>query len=199
MQLLLLAAGAAFGSFPKAGPLLASLAQTVSWSTIVCLGIALVAVVSSFRAEFMGLAGLLSAPLALNVARSLHRGVSAALALPQAPAAAAGPSPLVLGVIKALEYGCFAAVIGWIVGRGKRSALHHVLVGLSAGVVFGGIILGYLYVSSAKRIGAAVLLPRAINEILFPVGCSLVLFATELVGEHYKPASREDAADIHAA
>ena len=95
--------------------------------------------------------------------------------------------------------GCFAAAIGWIVGRGKRSALHHVLVGLSAGVVFGGIILGYLYFSSAKRIGAAVLLPRAINEILFPVGCSLVLFATEMVGEHYKLASREDAADIHAA
>ena len=102
-----------------------------------------------------------------------------------------------LGVIKALDMRfCRRGRLGY--RARKRSALHHALVGLSAGVVFGGIILGYLYFSSAKQIGAAVLLPRAINEIVFPIGCSLVLYVTEMVAEHYQPESREGAADTHS-
>ena len=187
IQILLLTVAAAFGHVPNLGPFIANLVQTLSWSTIVCVGIAVGAAVSKMQLELTGLAGLLSAPIGFKIARSLHKGLSAALGLPVGPSG--GPSPLVLGMIKAVEYGFLAVVISWIVTRGRRGAWAHALVGLCVGVFFGGIALSYVYMTSVKGISTAALLSRGINEVLFPVGCSLVLFASEAMGKHWKSAS----------
>src|SRR3712207_5279392 len=74
MEALLLLVTAGFGIFPGLKPVVAALISQVSWSTLVCAGLALGTAVSKARAPVMGLLGLLAAPLALGVSRSLHQG-----------------------------------------------------------------------------------------------------------------------------
>lgn len=51
------------------------------------------------------------------------------------------------------------------------------------GMVFGGTIL-YLTVQAAPQpMPAPALLARGLNEIVFPVGCSIILFAAQALGK----------------
>jgi hypothetical protein len=182
MQVLLIASAAAFGKVGSSGRILTNTLQTISWSTFVCVGIAIGAVVSKLQVGATALAGLISAPIAFNIARVVQRGVAAAL---QLPVAKGGPSPLVLGGIKALEYGVLGAVISLLASR-KKGGYAYAVAGFAVGVVFGGAIVVYTYSQTHGTL--ADLLPRAVNEILFPLGCSLVLFASEAAGKHLKTA-----------
>jgi hypothetical protein len=187
VQISLLVASVAFGRAPKLNPLVVDFAQRIAWSTIVCASISVALAASKLPVSFMGLAGLLSASVAFKIARSVQKGVAAALGV--APAVAKGPSPLVLGAIKGIEYGCLAAVIAWMVKRKERGAAAHAATGLTVGVFFGGIALGYTYWTNFKLFSAADAVTRGLNEVLFPVGCSLVLFATEVWAKQWKSAS----------
>jgi hypothetical protein len=62
----------------------------------------------------MGIIGLLSASLAFSISRSLHQGTVKALEI-----AGSDTTPvLVLALLKAVEYRCLGATIGWV---GRRS------------------------------------------------------------------------------
>jgi len=183
VQISLLAASAAFGRVPKPNPLIVDLAQRITWSTVVCSSISVAMAASKMRESFMGLAGMLSASVAFKIARSVQKGLGAALGA--APTVANGPSPLVLGIIKAVEYGCLAAILAWMVRR-NRGAIAHAAAGLVMGVLFGAIVLGYTYWTNFRLFNVADVVSRGLNEVLFPVGCSLVLFATEAWGKHWK-------------
>lgn len=183
--LLLLATG--FGTFRSAKPFAADLAQKISWSVIVCVGLAIGAAASKAREVMMGLLGLLAAPLAFYIARSLHKGAMQALSL--TGDGSAGPSPLLLAVVKGAEYGCFGAVLGWIQKQSWGGALAHVGMGLAVGVVFGGAILVLILQAAPTPPPPAALIARGVNEVLFPVGCSLILFAAEVLGKKARPES----------
>jgi hypothetical protein len=186
IQISLLIASVAFGRVPKLNPLIVDLAQRVSWSTIVCASISVAMVASKLPASFVGLAGLLSASVGFKIARAVQKGVGAALGA--APLASKGPSPLVLGIIKAVEYGCLAAILAWMVKRKSKGAAAHAAIGLMLGVFFGAIVLGYTYWTNFKLFSAADVVSRGLNEVLFPVGCSLVLFASEVWAKQWKLA-----------
>src|SRR5262245_6922896 len=63
VELLLVIIAAIFGAMTGAAPLIADAIQKVTWSVLVCSGIALgTAASKSARAATMGLLGLLSAP-----------------------------------------------------------------------------------------------------------------------------------------
>ena len=181
MQALRLLLAAGFGAFPGLGPAVADLVGQVSWSVVVCAGLALGTAASTARAPVMGLMGLLSAPLALNVSRSLHQGTVAALDI--AGTAAGGPSPLLLALIKGVEYACLGVAVGWIGRRPWGGALAHAAVGLVVGVIFGGAILALTYATAPAPLPAVALISRGANEIFFPVGCSLVLFAAQALAK----------------
>jgi hypothetical protein len=51
-------------------------------------------------------------------------------------------------------------------------------------VIFGSATLAVMVWLAAKPIPPPELLSRGINELLFPVGCSLVLYAAEVLGRH---------------
>lgn len=180
MQVLLIVVGVAFGKSGNVTRIFATTLSTISWSTVVCVGVAIGAVISKLDVGATSLAGLLSAPIAFNVARTVHRGVSTALHL--SIAGAPGPSPLLLGIIKSLEYAALGGVVSWLAKRGKPGGGAYALVGLSVGAIFGGIALGCTYRSGVVTV--ADLVPRAVNELLFPVGCSMVLFVSQAVGAH---------------
>lgn len=62
-------------------------------------------------------------------------------------------------------------------------AVTHVAVGLAAGIIFGGAIVAATYYTSPEAPGSADLIVRGFNELLFPVGCALVLFSAQALGK----------------
>jgi hypothetical protein len=181
METLLLLITAGFGIFPGLKPVAADLVRQVSWSTIVCVGLDLGTAATKARAPLMGVLGLLAAPLAFTISRSLHQGAVKTLEI--AGSGADAPPVLLLAVLKAVEYACLGLALGWIGRRAWGGAAAHVATGLLVGLVFGGTIVTLTYQMSPEPPVTAALVSRGANEILFPVGCSLVLFAATAIGK----------------
>jgi len=183
IELLLLALAATRG-FPKLAPVVADLAQKVSWATIVCVGLAIGNTAGRRRSDRMGLLGLISAPVGFHVARATHKGVAQALGL---VGGAAVGSTFVVVTLKALEYGILGATVGGLGNRGGTPNLRvHLLTGTVVGLTFGSAIIAVLVRAAPQAPTAVDLFAKAINELLFPVGCSFVLWAAEALGGKIK-------------
>lgn len=182
MEAMILAVGAAFGSVPTVNAVIADSAQKVSWSVLVCGGLAIGTAAARASVRLMGILGAISAPLGFAVARATHKGMATAMGL--APAVG-GPSPVALAIVKAIQYGLLGIMLATMLRRMGLSLKGHLLAGFSVGVVFGAVTL-YLMVSAAQDAGQPLSMPqiiaRAVNEIAFPVGCSLVLYALSRLG-----------------
>lgn len=179
MEAILLLTATGFGFLPTAGAAAADLVKQVSWSVIVCAGLALGTAVSKLRIPLMGLLGLVSGPFAFGFARSLHQGT--AEALETVPATPSTSSVLLIGLVKGVEYGCLGAAIAWVGTRSWGGLLAHVVVGLLVGFVFGGVIVASSY--AAQPTSTAELVSHGVNEITLPVGCALVLFTATLMAK----------------
>lgn len=173
------------------GTFVADLVKSVSWSVFVCAGLAIGTAIANARVPLMGVLGLLAAPLAFEISRVLHKGTVEALAL-SGGADAPGTATFLLAAVKGVEYGCLGLLVGWVGGRAWGGAAAHVAAGLAVGTVFGGLILGLTFLPNPGAFSAADLLSRGINELLFPVGCSLVLFSARSLGERSTIAHEQD-------
>jgi hypothetical protein len=175
--LLLLSAG--FGDLLGLRPIVADLARNVSWSLLVCVGLSVGTAIRNARVPVMGFLGFLAAPAAFEISRVVHKGALQALAI----SASAGDdlSPFLLALIKGLEYGCLGLALGWVSQRPWGGAVAHMAVGFVVGSIFGGTVIALL-AASGPEVSATSLVPRGVTEILFPVGCSLVLFSAEALG-----------------
>jgi hypothetical protein len=189
LQLAVLLVAVGFGTAPSPGPLLAETLKTVSWSLLVCVGVALGRVAAKGRLPLEGVTGLLAAPLALTAANTVQKGVAEAVNAAGVPA---GPAPLWVLAIKAAEYGCLGLALNWVARRAWGSALGHLAVGLMVGVVFGGMFLTVVVQSAPTPLSTPSLLAKGVNELLFPVGCALVVFIAEVLRTHLDPAAAED-------
>ena len=146
----------------------------VAWSSIVCLGVAAGAsVAGKIRMPLMGLAGLIAAPAAFASAKAVHKAFTFGAAN-----AAGDPISIVLLLagMKGGEYLAFGLVTGWLACERFEKAWHYVIAGALTGLYFGGLI-ATVTLSSGK--GTA--LPVVANEVLFPVGCALVLFTSRML------------------
>jgi hypothetical protein len=175
--LLLLSAG--LGDLLGLGPIVAELARNVSWSLLVCLGLSVGKAVQSARVQVMGLLGFLVAPAALEISRVIHKGAIQALAI--SGSAGEDLSPFLLALIKGLEYGCLGLALGWVSQHPWGGAMAHMAVGFVVGALFGGTVIALL-AASGPEVSTTILLSRGVTEVLFPVGCSLVLFSAEALG-----------------
>jgi hypothetical protein len=182
VELLLLAAATFGGSILRANPVVADLAQKVTWSVLVCVGIAFGTAAAKARGPVMGLLGLVSAPLAFNAARAVHKGVSHALSV--TAVLTPGPAPVLLALLKSLEYGFLGAAVGWVGRRPRSSVAAYVGAGAAIGLTLGTLTLLVMSHDDDAATPASTLLARGINEVLFPIGCSLVLYAADRVGKH---------------
>jgi hypothetical protein len=189
LQLALLLVAVGFGTAPSPGPLLAETLKTVSWSLLVCVGVALGRVAAKGRLPAEGLTGLLAAPLALTAANTVQKGVAEAVNAAGVPA---GPAPLWILAIKAAEYGCLGLALNWVGRRAWHNALGHLAVGLLTGVIFGGVFLIVVVQTAPTPLSTPSLLAKGLNELLFPVGCALVVFIAEVLRTHLDPATVED-------
>lgn len=178
LLLVLAAFAGTAGSSPK--PFIADLFQKVSWSFIVCVGLAFGTTASKARAGVMGFLGLISAPLGFSIARAVHKGVGQALDV----AAAGGAFPFLIAIVKGLEYGVLGAALGWLSRKsGKASLGTHVGTGVAIGLTFGVAIIALIVRAAPTPPTSVDLAARAINEVLFPVGCSVVLYAADAMGK----------------
>jgi hypothetical protein len=178
LQLAVVLVAAGLGKDISPRPLLAETLKTVSWSLLVCVGIALGRVAAKGRVPLEGLTGLLAAPLALTAANAVQKGVAEAVDAAGVPA---GPAPLSVLAIKAAEYGCLGLALEWVGRRAWGSALGHLAVGLLTGVVFGGVFLTVVVQSAPTPLSTS-----------SPVGCALVVFIAEVLRSHLDPAAAAD-------
>ena len=183
MEILLLLFTAGFEILPGFRSVLVDLIGKVSWSALVCAGLAIGTAASKVRAPFMGLLGLLAAPIAFHVSRTLQQGMAKTLEVAAAGAPVGSYTLILLALLKAVEYGCLGAAIGWIGRRPWGGAMAHLAVGLAVGILFGGAIVSFTYWTAPEPLAATDLFSRGANEILFPVGCSLVLYSATALGE----------------
>jgi hypothetical protein len=181
IEAILLSIAAGFGNFQSARPFVADLAQKISWSVIVCVGLAVGSAASKARDVMMGLMGLLAAPVAFYAARSIHKGAMQALSMSGGPAG--GPSPLLLAIVKGVEYGCLGIALYWIQQRPWGGAAAHVGGGLVIGIVFAAVILTLTIQAALHPPSLASLIARGANEVIFPVGCALVIFSADVLGK----------------
>ena len=189
LQLALLLVAVGFGTAPSPGPLLSETLKTVSWSLLVCVGVALGRVAAKGRMPLEGVTGLLAAPLALTAANTVQKGVAEAVDAAGVPA---GPAPLWVLAIKAAEYGALGLALEWVGRRAWGSALGHLAVGLLTGVVFGGVFLAVVVQTAPTPLSTPALLAKGLNELMFPVGCALVVFIAEVLRTHLEPATAAD-------
>jgi hypothetical protein len=141
------------------------------------------------RVPLEGVTGLLAAPLALTAANAVHKGVAEAVDAAGDPA---GPAPLWVLTIKAAEYGCLGLALEWVGRRAWGSTLGHMAVGLMTGVVFGGVFLAVVVQSTPTPLSIPSLLARGLNELLFPLGCAVVVFIAEVLRTPIDPITAED-------
>jgi hypothetical protein len=182
IEVLLLAAAALGGRALGVHPVVAELAGKVTWSVLVCVGIAFGTAAGKARSSVMGLLGLASAPAAFNAARAVHKGLSQGLSA--AASMAAGPSPILLALLKSIEYGFLGAAVGWAGRRSRGHLAAYVGAGAAIGLTLGMLTVLVMIHADARPTPASTLLARAIDEVLFPIGCSLVLYAADRVGKH---------------
>jgi hypothetical protein len=138
----------------------------------------------------MGVTGLLAAPVALNVANMLQKGIAEALGV---AGPAGGMAPLGVMVIKAAEYGCLGAALGWIGRRAWGGALEHLGIGLITGLAFGAATLALAAQSAPQPLRADAFVVRGVNELLFPIGCALAVYAATVLGPHVGTMGNEEA------
>jgi hypothetical protein len=180
MEFLLVFASSFGGTLGGLGPLVADLVKNVTWSVFVCVGLAMGTAVTQSRVPAMGFLGLISVPIAFAISRALHKGALQALEIN----AGGGEdlSPLLVVAIKGLEYGCLGLGVGWVSQRRWGGALAHLAVGLLVGLGFGGSEIAYA-TGGTFQLSTAAFLSDAVYEVLFPVGCSMVLFAATTLGK----------------
>ncbi len=185
IQVLMLATFVALGKETSWGSQVADAAKSVSWATLVCVGVAVGRAVPGSRVMNMGLLGLLSGPLAFNVAKAVHRGVGESLKVAPAAAAVVVLPVATMGLIKGLEYGGLGAALAWVSRQRWGSLGAHVGAGLVVGLAFGSLVYHLTNTLSLEQTGKALgldkSLPIFINETLFPMGCAIVLYSTDLI------------------
>jgi hypothetical protein len=177
---LILLSFALSGGALAAKPFTADLVQKVSWSFIVCVALAVARTAAKSTGVMMGLAGLLAAPAGFAIARGLHKGASQALGL--VAAAAPGPSPILVAGIKGVQFAVLGLVLGWIAKQAWGGVAAHAGVGFACGLLFGGPLLALTF-QALPQLSAATVVARSVNELLFPVGCALVLYASDTLGK----------------
>lgn len=180
LELALVLYALAAGQAGRPQPFLADLVQKVSWGLIVCVGVAFGTTASQAPETKAGLLGLISAPVGFLAARSLHKAVGAALGV---AGAAAGVSPLLIGALKAVQYGLFGALLGWFSQQAWGRLPAHLIAGIAFGVTFGLTMVLMMEVGALEPTPPVGLVSRGLNELIFPVGCAAVVYAGSVLGK----------------
>jgi hypothetical protein len=155
------------------GGVLADLAGKVPWSLFVCTGVWLGLELGHGRPPLSLLAGLVAAPIGSLLLRAVAEGFHA-FAFAAEPG---GASPLLVAGIKGVEYACLGFLVGWLGRRTWAAVQHHAAAGLAVAIPFGGVLLLATAAASRDPLGPSQVAVWTVNELLFPIGCALILYS----------------------
>lgn len=181
MQALVLSARVSAGGQLPGIRFLADLVQGITWSVLVCFGVSMGTVLVKLRTVLAGILAAICTPIAIGAANAGQKVMAASLGAVGQPAAV----PLVvIAAVKAVEYGLLGWLLSRMVQRGTRGPMPFLLAGAATGLVFGGTITALTWQALAAG-GTVPELPRivgvGVNEVLFPIGCALVIFLAQTV------------------
>lgn len=186
MQGIVLAGKLSVGDRPELVQVVIDLAQGVTWSFFVCAGVGLGTTIAKAHKALGGLIGLIVAPIAMGIAKGSQKFMVSALGAADKPVIL---SLGTLGVLRAIEYGLLGWALAWLATRQETPLGRFVLAGAAVGLAFGGGITA-LTVHVANGRGIALTTPQivgtSINEIVFPIGCSVVVYIALQVGRQLK-------------
>jgi hypothetical protein len=172
LEALQVTAAAVSGDLEAAGPFLVDLAKKVPWSVLVCTGVWLGLELGRGRVLVAAAAGLVAAPIASLLLRAFAEGAHA-MAFAEAPE---GPSSLLVAAVRGVEYACLVVLAAWLGRRARPRVQYHAAAGLAVAVPFGLVLLALSAASAAAPLDTGPVLAWAVNELLFPVGCALILY-----------------------
>ncbi len=164
LEIVLLSVRMLQGILPDSIGLVAGTVQKISWSSLVCATLAAGQSAARGRPEIAAAIGLLGAPIAFLLGRSLHKGVLEVLSND----AVTMPTPWLAAGIKSVEYALLGMAMLWL-DRRRASWKSYASLGATVGIVTYGLTL---WVLPADRNP----LQRAITEVLHPIGCALAVY-----------------------
>lgn len=186
MQGLVLLAKTALGPQPESMQVIVDFAQGITWAFFVCAGIGFGTAIARGRSAIGGAVGLISAPAAVGLAKGSQKVMGSALGMANKPAIL---SLLTVGSLRALEYGFLGWMLASLAAKANPRFSRFVGVGAAAGIIFGGAIT-FLTIHAAGLQQAHMATPQVValvlNEMLFPVGCSFVVYLALNIGQHVK-------------
>lgn len=187
MQGLILAAKLASGGVFPGHATLVGLAQGVTWSFLVCLGVAIGVSLGKARTLLAGIVAAIFAPTAIAAAKASQKFMASLIG------AADQPSPLPLatiGFVKALEYGILAWLLARLVQKQHGRAGRYLATGIAVALPFGALVSAMTWRAGIAA-GAAPAMPQmvgtVVNEVGFPIGCALIIYVGQLVGRSMTP------------
>ena len=151
---------------------IADTVQKISWSSLICATLAAGQSASRGKIASAGVVGLVGAPIAFLLARSLHKGMLELLG----KESVATPVAWLGAGIKGIEYALLGAILLWLAQR-DAGWKWHAFVGALVGLVAYVLVLWWLP-------AAGDLLQRAIIEIVHPIGCALAVHAAAHFSRH---------------
>jgi len=186
MQGLILAAKLLTGATFPGILLLVDIAQGVTWSFLVCLGVGIGTTILKARAELAGFLAALFAPISLALAKSSQKVMATLVGAAEQPAIL---SLATISTLRAVEYGILAWLLAKLTQRDIAPAAPYLGTGTGIGIVF-GLPITWLTYNAAITNGAGLSTPQIattlINEVAFPIGCSALIYIGQLVGRNIK-------------
>lgn len=153
-----------------------SLAGNGLWPFLVCLGVGVGQVLTSGSPPRAGAFALVTAPAAFLFAQVLQKWLAVVLNNDYPGGYITGPL-LLETVLRTVEYVVLAGALAWVARQPWGKWLAHLALGLVLGALFGVVIALLLPPDS--------LLGWVVEELVFPAGCSLIVFVSETVTEFF--------------
>jgi hypothetical protein len=160
--------------------------QGVAWSVLVCVGVGIGAAILRVRALLAGILGMIFAPIAVALAKASQRLVAGMVEVAEQQAV------LSLGTVsmmRAVEYGVLGFLLGTLIQRGERRLTRYLASGAAVGIVLGGAVVALTWHTAAgagSPMTPPALAASVINEMIFPLGCALVIYAGLTVGQTFR-------------
>lgn len=160
--------------------------QGVTWSFLVCMGVGIGAAILRAKALLSGIIGMIVAPLAVAIAKAVQRLVANLLELAQQEAVLSLGS---VSVLRAIQYGVLGYLLGTLAQRGDARVSRYLGAGAGVGLILGGavvVLTWWLASSAGAPLAPPALVAAILNEMIFPIGCALLIFAGVSVGQAFR-------------
>jgi hypothetical protein len=167
---------------------IADAAQGVTWAILVCTGVGIGTSIMRARAQIVGLLGAVCAPVAVAAAKGSQSLVASFLELADQQAVL---SLGTISLVRAVEYAVLGYLLGTLAKRGEKRASRYLGIAALVGLVLGGGVMAltaWTAMNSGLPYGAPQIAVGMVNEVLFPIGCALVIYGAQMVGRAFSHA-----------